>query len=235
MRINPTALFTFCLLSLTVGTGVYGFVLGSGLAADALAGVTQPELGLSRRSVLTPRNAPSAPVTPSGDPPPSPASPGDATAPSEPQPTAIPFLSEAEILKQVQALQRSPAATGGKATAASNITAFPFITQNQGVILEVRSAKVEEDMVILETSLRNDSTEVVRFLYSFLKVTTDKGESISATVEDLPGEVAPSGSPLRGSIRIPKAVLEGVKTLSLSLTDYPDQTLRLELSNIPVP
>ena len=80
----------------------------------------------------------------------------------------------------------------------------------------------------------NKSEDSVRFLYSFLDVTDDKGRTLSASTEGLPSELASNGQTHYGTVSIPTALLDDVKQISLALTDYPAQKLRLEVSNIPV-
>ncbi|WP_017712584.1 hypothetical protein [Prochlorothrix hollandica] len=219
MGINPTATFTFLLLALTAGIGFYGFMWGSSLAQDALGGITQPDLGLSRRSVS--RSGGEATIGHPGD---------------------FKFLSEAEILQRIEQFKQAsanPNSANGSPAADPNPSfsqAFPFIAQNQGVLLEVRSVKTEDEAVVLETYLRNDSTETVRFLYStFLRVTSDQGQALAAAVDGLPGELEAVGPTFSGTIRLPKALLGETKTLDLELTDYPDRVIRLELAGVPLP
>jgi hypothetical protein len=53
-------------------------------------------------------------------------------------------------------------------------------------------------------------------------------------VEGLPAELPAKGAEFKGTISIPTALLDDVKQISLSLTDYPAQKLKLQLSDIPV-
>jgi len=57
---------------------------------------------------------------------------------------------------------------------------------------------------------------------------------LSAITDGLPGELPANGEAYNGTIRIPTALLSEAKTISLSLTDYPDQKLQLKLDNLPV-
>jgi hypothetical protein len=87
---------------------------------------------------------------------------------------------------------------------------------------------------VLEVSLRNNSTKAVQFLYSSMEITNDQGRLLSATTQGLPEELAPNGEEDTGSITVPLDLLDGAKSLSLSLTDYPEQQVQLRLSGIPV-
>lgn len=71
-------------------------------------------------------------------------------------------------------------------------------------------------------------------MYSFLNVTDDQGRSLSASTEDLPGELPPNGRRYYGIITIPVALLDNAQELSLELTDYPDQKLDLKMSKIKI-
>jgi hypothetical protein len=57
---------------------------------------------------------------------------------------------------------------------------------------------------------------------------------LSAITEGLPGEVPANGEEFTGTVSIPTALLEDAKSLSLTLTDYPDQKLQLKMSEIPI-
>jgi hypothetical protein len=71
-------------------------------------------------------------------------------------------------------------------------------------------------------------------LYSFLDVTDDKGRTLSAITEGLPAELTATGTTATGTISIPTSLLDDVKNVSLSLTDYPAQKLKLQVADIPV-
>lgn len=232
MRVNPTAVFTFLLLSITAGIGVIGFSWGSKLGGQALAGISQPELGLSRRSVSTPSERSNKPKDSENR---------EASAAVESE-TDITFLSEAELLQTVETLKQGQTSSGAgtaAATPAPNAAAlakFPITAQNQGVLLEIRSVSTDDDVLVLETYLRNDSTETVRFLYSsFLQVTNAEDQSMTALVEGLPGELPALGETFKGEIRVPKNLVGSSKTLKIELSDYPDRLVTLEINEVPVP
>ncbi|MFB2980243.1 hypothetical protein ACE1CM_29260 [Microseira sp. BLCC-F43] len=117
---------------------------------------------------------------------------------------------------------------------ATNQPGFPAISQDKGVTLEVRSARQQGGSLVLDVSLKNEGTSAVRFLYSFLDVTDNRGRALSASTEGLPTELPPNNQPVAGTVSIPTAVLDGAEQISLTLTDYPDQQLRLQTSGIPV-
>ena len=53
-------------------------------------------------------------------------------------------------------------------------------------------------------------------------------------MEELPGQLPPSGKIYQGTVTIPTALVENSKELTMSLTDYPDQKMQLQMSGIPV-
>lgn len=110
----------------------------------------------------------------------------------------------------------------------------PVKTNDQDVTLEVSNIKLQDGAIVLNVSLKNDSRKAVKFLYSFLDIRDDKGDLLSAITDGLPGELPANGESYNGTIRIPTALLSDAKTISLSLTDYPDQKLQLKLENLPI-
>lgn len=226
VRLRVSLIYTLSMLSLMAVAGIVGTNLGNNLGREALNGVTQPDFGLSSRT----------------------ASPGDEAA--EPAPGQdVAFLSEADILTQVKARLSSQTASSAPpvtpvaapAPSSSNSAAkatpqvgFPIVSKDGGVLMEISGAQPDNGSFVLNVNLRNEGTKSVRFLYSFLDVSDDQSRTLSATAEGLPGELQPLSETFSGAIRIPAALVEGVETLSVSLTDYPDQKIQLKLSRIPV-
>lgn len=227
---KPSLVFTLVMLFLMAVAGVVGVGLGSALGRDALSGVTQPDFGLSSRT----------------------AGQGD-TAPEPAPGQAIAFVSEQTILDQVKArvtsrkgtpptpippapvsVSADPSETSSSKATPQKQVGFPIASQDGGVLMEVTGAKPDGGALVFEVTLRNEGTKSVRFLYSFLDVTDNQGRPLSATTDGLPGELLPLSDTFAGSIRIPRALLEGVEQITISLTDYPDQKLKLKLSSIPV-
>ncbi len=100
--------------------------------------------------------------------------------------------------------------------------------------MEVKSAQPQGDALVLSVSLKNQNQEPVKFLYSFLEIKDDQGQVLSSTTEGLPAELPGDESAYAGTVRIPITAVNRTKTLSLALSDYPDQQVQLKLSNIPV-
>lgn len=111
---------------------------------------------------------------------------------------------------------------------------FPISSENGKVTLSVQSARYSGGALLLAVKMQNKGADSVHFLYSFLDVTDDKGRTLSATADGLPEELPANGPTFSGTVSVPTALLDDVKRISLALTDYPAQKLRLEVANIPV-
>jgi hypothetical protein len=111
---------------------------------------------------------------------------------------------------------------------------FPIASQDKGVSLEVRSVEQQGENVVLNVAIKNESSRTVQFLYTFLDVTDQEGQALTATTSGLATELASKSDPSIGTISIPKAVLGDSKQVSLNLSDYPDQELKLQINNIPI-
>ena len=111
---------------------------------------------------------------------------------------------------------------------------FPMQDSSQGITLELSNARYQGSSLLLSLNLKNESQQSVRFLYSFLNVRDDRGKPLSAITEGLPGEIPANGKKFQGTLRIPAILLDDTKTISLTLTNYPEQNLELDLKQIPV-
>lgn len=231
MKINSTVILTLVLLILMLSAGSVSAFLGFSFGSSALKGVTTPDGRPTSKFASTRSNS---------------AQSGEGT-----------FLKEEEIIKNVKARIE------GKAKAAKSNQldedgeeinsskqkqkqksetvveeklqpGFPVTAESEGVTFAVQSARYSGGDLLLRVKMENKGADSVRFLYSFLDVTDDKGRTLSASTEGLPAELPANGSSFSGTVSIPTALLDDVKKVSLSLTDYPDQKLKLEVSNIPV-
>lgn len=229
MRLRASLVYTLAMLFLMIVAGIVGMTLGTAVGREALKGVTQPDFGLSSRTVSSSDEE-------------------DETEPGQ----EVSFLSENEVLQMVKervankGVASAPVAPApvvdledaetpaGEEGDLSNQVGFPIVSKDGGVLMEVIGARPDKGSFLLDINLRNEGTKPVRFLYSFLDVTDDRDRALSATAEDLPGELQPLSDTFSGTIRIPKALVEGVDSLTVSLTDYPDQKIQLKLSGIPV-
>lgn len=231
MKLNSTVLLTLILLTLMLGAGSVSAFWGFTLGSAALKGVTTPD---ARPTTKFARKGTNAGQDKEG----------------------VAFVKEEEILKIVQARiegktkaakskklndleegnkntkrkrEQKPPETEEKPQAG-----FPVKAESEGVSFSVQSARYSGGALLLKVKMNNKSEDSVRFLYSFLDVTDDKGRTLSASTEGLPSELPSNGQTHYGTVSIPTALLDDVKKISLALTDYPAQKLRLEVSNIPV-
>ncbi|MBO1056460.1 MAG: hypothetical protein HEQ27_08020 [Dolichospermum sp. JUN01] len=227
MKINTTVLLTLILLTLMLGAGSASGFLGFTLGSMALKGVTTPD---------------GRPATKFNS--------GKA---NNPQQENEAFLKEEDILKVVKS-RISDQKKGNKPDKSEEeeikITqpqpqeksvapetsqpGFPITAESEGVTMSVKSIRYSGGDLLLKVNMQNKGGDSVRFLYSFLDITDDKGRTLSAITEGLPAELPAKGAEFKGTISIPTALLDDVKQISLSLTDYPAQKLKLQLSDIPV-
>ena len=232
MNVNPTLALTVVLLSLMVGAGIFSGSWGYNLGRDALQGITQPDT-----------------------------KPGTSTSPTEPlapRRAEVPLLNEAEILAEVEARMQGnpsePVAAPAEESAqdkaqtpepttevsdsfityAASQAQLPVISQSEGVIFQVLAVQYEADALVLQVSLENQSDRPHQFLYSFMTITDEQGQNFDGSTQGLPGELRPASGPFYGTVSIPIALLDNAQTLSLALTDYPEEQVRLQMSNIPV-
>lgn len=214
MKINSTIGLTLVLLTSMLIAGIFSAVAGMSVGREALKGITQPDTRPTNN--LTNRKG------------------------EENRKNELTILQEGNILATVKAR------TGGKATsvaakqapvAAAKVNAaskLPMTIESEGVVLELKSVQNQGDTLVLSLNLINEVGEPVKFLYTFLEVKDDQGRVLTATTEGLPSDLPPDATPYSGTIRIPITAIGSAKTLSLALSDYPDQQVQLKLSNIPV-
>jgi hypothetical protein len=111
---------------------------------------------------------------------------------------------------------------------------FPITDESNGVTFSVESVNYSGGDLLIRVNMQNKGNNSVRFLYSFLDITDNKGRTLSAITEGLPAELLPNSREFSGAISIPTALLDDVNKISLSLTDYPNQKVKLNLVDIPV-
>ncbi|MDF5736457.1 MULTISPECIES: hypothetical protein [unclassified Nostoc] len=233
MKINSTVLLTLILLILMMGAGSVSAFLGFELGSSALKGVTAPDGRPTTKFASNKTNT------------------------NNSQQGGLVLLKEEEILKIVKARieGKTKAAKSEKLEDDDEETnsskqkpeekppqvveeklqpGFPVTAQSQGVTMSVQSVRYSGGDLLLKVKMQNKGKDSVRFLYSFLDVTDDKGRTLSASTEGLPTELPVNGPAFSGTVSIPTALLDDVKKISLALTDYPAQQLKLEASNIPV-
>jgi hypothetical protein len=229
MVLNSTVVLTLILLALMFGAGVTSSVWGFTLGREALKGTTQPDVRPSNNA-------------------------GNGKQGTAANKDQVSILKEKDILKTVKARiegrdpdktatqanaktdkASSKPATAKKPATPQNASAkFPMNSRDGGITLEVSSASQRGNSMLLDVSMKNEGSQAVRFLYSFLNVTDNQGRALSATAEDLPAELPPNGQIFYGTVSIPTALLDNAKEISLTLTDYPGQKLQLQIAGIPV-
>jgi hypothetical protein len=111
---------------------------------------------------------------------------------------------------------------------------FPMVHKTAGVTLEVTSARFSGGALQLKMNFKNEGDRTVKFPSSFLDVTDERGQTLSANTEGFPEELPANGKTFAGTASISTALLENVQKISLKLTDYPEQRLQLQMLNIPV-
>ncbi|MGG6268641.1 hypothetical protein ACQ4M3_21345 [Leptolyngbya sp. AN03gr2] len=220
MKINSTVALTFTLLVLMLGAGVLTGTWGFAMGRQALKGITQPD---SR-----------------------PTKGGAAKSTSVRE--DIVLLKEEDVLKTVRERTNSggrgaspspspsPSAKPDqtKTDAAPTSAKLPMTTQTNGVAMDVTGIRRQGEFLLLDVALRNNSEQPVKFLYSFLNVTDDKGRLIVADTTGLPPELPSKSDRFTGTISIPNSMLDDAQRISLQLSDYPDQKLQLKMADIPI-
>ncbi|MBE9190350.1 hypothetical protein IQ230_08250 [Gloeocapsopsis crepidinum LEGE 06123] len=225
MKINSTVALSLLLLVLMAVAGYVSAVWGFTIGSEALESVTQPDTRPTSKA-----------KAPSGG----------------SQQRAVVMLKEQDILTNVRARiegkgknakpepqpQKNDTQSSAKPKAqlvvAANQPGFPLVNRDRGVMLEVVSAQYSGGTLQLRLNLKNESDRTVRFLYSFMDVTDNHGRPLIANAEGLPEKLPPDGKPISGILSIPSTALDDVEKLSLRLTDYPEQQLKLQVSEIPV-
>jgi hypothetical protein len=215
-----------------VGIGILSSSWGYALGREALKGITQPDT----RPGSSLLNAEAIP----------------------PRREAVALLSEEEILADVKAHvtqytdanrpvvtvtepqdNPSDAQTPIMEAEESFISAtapgqLPVSDEDQGVMFQVLTVRQERDALVLDVSVQNQGDETYRFLYSFMELEDDQGRMFSGNTEGLPTDLRAGDGPFYGTVSLPIALLDGANSLSLSLTDYPDQQLNLQIPQIPL-
>lgn len=227
MKLNSTAILTLVLLTLMIGSGYVSSMLAYGIGHEALKSVTKPDARPTTKIKVR--------------------------KPTSQKEGAIVMLKEQDILNTVKARiagkgkkarpqkVRPTTQSDNTVTPKAQLVAaketpqpgFPISNTNQDVTLSVTSARYSGGALVLKLDFKNKSDKTVRFLYSFMDVTDDRGRALSANTEGLPEELPPDGNNT-GTMSIATALLDDVKSLSLQITDYPDQKLQLQVANIPV-
>lgn len=214
MRVNLTVVLTLLLLTVMGGAGFASATWGFKVGDQALKGISTPDARPTKKPVTAGR-------TPAGG-------------------EGLMFLREEDILAKVKAdVEAKGGTTESKPPVEAKPVAaapsqFPLQVKSQNIAMHVDGVTQSGSSLLLEVRLKNEGTQTVRFLYSFLNLTDDKGRALSAITQGLPGELPPTGEEFSGKISIPLSLLADAKTATLSLTDYPDQKVQLKIADIPL-
>jgi hypothetical protein len=218
MRINSTVALTLILLTFMFGAGVVSGAWGFAIGREALKGITQPDARPTNK--VNKKNT-------SG------------------RGEDLVILKENDILKMVKdrisggtPKSTTPPSPSPSPKADDKQTSlpgkFPFISQDKGVTIELTGVRQQADFVVYDVALKNEGTQPVNFLYSFLNIADEQGRALSADTKGLPTELPVGSQKFIGTLSISTALLDKAQKLSVQLTDYPDQKLQLKLSNVPV-
>lgn len=88
---------------------------------------------------------------------------------------------------------------------------FPFVSQDKGVTIEVTGVRQQTDFVVYDVALQNESTQPVKFLYSFLNISDDQGRALSADTTGLPTDLPIGSQKFTGTVSISTALLDKAK------------------------
>jgi hypothetical protein len=225
MKFNSTVVYTFVLLFLMIGAGVASAVSGFSMGREALKGITQPDSRPNK---------------------------GKANKTGVVAKEDLQLLKEEDIVKSMKERIDSSAKNGAKApekpekSEKEKITTekpkdvktakveLPVTTESEGVAMEVLSRRQEGDSTLFEVAMKNTSDRPVSFRYSFMNITDNKGQMVSAEAIGLPEALPAKSEKFSGSVKIATGSLEKVENVTLQLSDYPEQKIQLRLTDIPV-
>ncbi|MDS3861993.1 hypothetical protein RIF25_14410 [Thermosynechococcaceae cyanobacterium BACA0444] len=172
---------------------------------------------------------------------------GDVSSEAETSSPRQTFLKESDIITQAEGITTNrprpaqptasvtptPTQSPGNAEA-PGAAGFPKVVTVEGVKLAVNSVSQVNGDLVLGVTLSNQSPVNVQFIYTYLDIMSDQGTPLIAITKGLPTEVPAKGESYSGTIHIPLTSLAEVKTLNLSLTDFPNQDIKLSIKDIPV-
>ena len=142
--------------------------------------------------------------------------------------------AKSDMLEDTSSSGQKPKEIPPKVVAEKLAPGFPITSESEGVTFAVQSVRYSGGDLLMRVNMQNKGSDSVRFLYSFLDVSDEKGRTLSASTEGLPTELPADSPEVSGTVIIPTVLLNDVKKISLSLTDYPAQKLKLEVLDVPV-
>ncbi len=232
MKFNATVTFTFVLLFLMLSAGLASAFAGFSVGREALKGITQPDSRPNKGKAKAANN----------------------NSNNSAQNEGIALMREDDIIKSMKERIDSTAKGGGKGGKEDkkdekpvtkpedkkddkkndNLAKFPIVSNTQGVALEVVSTRREGDATLLDVSLKNTSPNPVQFRYTFLTVTDNQGRMVNAETIGLPSEIPANSEAFSGSIKLATNTLQDAKSVTIQLSDYPEQKLQLRLNDVPI-
>jgi hypothetical protein len=120
----------------------------------------------------------------------------------------------------------------GASPSPSQPVGLPMSVKAQGLALNIQSLAVDDNAVVLDVTMQNGGGQEVQFLYDFLEVSDDQSQFLSTEVKGLPAKFSAKSETFKGSIRILGVTPNSAKWISLSLADYPDQKIKLEVPKL---
>jgi hypothetical protein len=223
MKFNSTVVYTFVLLFLMIGAGVASAVSGFSMGREALKGITQPDSRPNK---------------------------GKANKTGVVSKEDLQLLKEDDIVKSMKERIDSSAKNGAKAPEKPEKSEkatekkpkdektakveLPVTAESEGVAMEVLSRRQEGDSTLFEVAMKNSSDRPISFRYSFMNITDNKGQMVSAEAVGLPEALPAKSEKFSGSVKIPTGSLEKIENVTLQLSDYPEQKIQLRLTDIPV-
>jgi outer membrane biosynthesis protein TonB len=247
----PAAIFWGSVfISAAVLSAAVGFVFGQRALEGIRSPVTEATSTDSTQAFQDPRRIPllnedelisraregvqaaAASATPRPTPDPTPTPTPTPTATPTPTPSAIP--TQSPELATVPSPPPNPVPTLAPVATPAPVTALNT-TSGGRVNMQVLSVQQQGGQLVLGVAMQNSTSDVVRFLYSFMSAVDDRGRAVNVLTQGLPGELPPNSGVFQGTVSIPLSSLRGSRSISLNLSDYPSRQHQLSVSGIPVP
>jgi hypothetical protein len=200
-------LLTSILLMLMLAAGLFSGIVGFTLGHAALKGVTQPDI---RRS-------------------------NSKTSTEYTKTRGLEVLSEQQLIAEAQdimGVDRKNEADKFKADEKPTLV-FPIESKDQGIMMTIKSAKLEGANIKLDIALRNQGSQPVKFNPGVLTIVGEKEESIPFTVTGLPPSLAANGTDVAMKVMILKTAITAKSNVTLRLTDS-ERKLQIEAKDVPV-
>ncbi len=197
-------LLTSILLMLMLAAGLFSGIVGFTLGHAALKGVTQPDIRRSNKTSAEQNN----------------------------NKGLDDFISEKQLISEAQDIMGTNRKTEADKFKTDEKVAlvFPIESKDQGIIMTIKSAKLEGNVVKLDVGIQNQGSQPVKFNQGGLTIVGEKEEPIPFAVTGLPPSLTANGKDVNFKIAIPKTV---VKNVTIRLTDV-DRKLAIEANNVPL-